>query len=183
MTQSSPKLLSPIADRDLLVMGGVCAFWPRRLMVVNAELVLAAGIAAALLGGPAAADPRPTGGSPPACGSWPTPTTPAADLGPPWTAARRAPRRVLGRGRGAAGAHRRRRDPGRRAGLAAVGAHPCRACHPPSRSAASCRCAAARRTAAWTRPGLSAATAPGPRLERGRGPAAPRPDRRACARR
>ena len=51
VTQSSPKLISPIADRDLLVMGGVCAFGVA-MMAVNVELVLAAGIAAALLGGP-----------------------------------------------------------------------------------------------------------------------------------
>ena len=42
--------LSPIADRDLLMMGGLCAF-AGALMLVNADLVLAAGVAAALVGG------------------------------------------------------------------------------------------------------------------------------------
>src|SRR3954447_23544069 len=51
MTRSGPKLLSPVADRDLLVFVALLVL-AAAAMVVNVLLVLAAGIAAALLGAP-----------------------------------------------------------------------------------------------------------------------------------
>src|SRR3954453_22770556 len=51
MTRSGPKLLSPVADRDLLVFAALLVL-VAVAMVVTFLLVLAAGIAAALLGAP-----------------------------------------------------------------------------------------------------------------------------------
>jgi hypothetical protein len=51
VTRSGPKLLSPVADRDLLVFAALLGL-AAVAMVVNVLLVLAAGIAAALLGAP-----------------------------------------------------------------------------------------------------------------------------------
>ena len=51
MTRSGPKLASPVADRDLLVFAALLVL-AAAATVVNILLVLAAGIAAALLGAP-----------------------------------------------------------------------------------------------------------------------------------
>ena len=48
MTRSGPKLVSPVADRDLLVFAALLVL-AAVVMVVNVLLVLAAGMAAALL--------------------------------------------------------------------------------------------------------------------------------------
>ena len=84
VTQSSPKLISPIADRDLLMLGGVCAFGVA-MMAVNVELVLAAGIAAALLGGPLQLSP-PDGWIATGVRILADADDPGAELSPPWTA-------------------------------------------------------------------------------------------------
>jgi hypothetical protein len=51
MTRSGPRLLSPVADRDLLVFAALLVL-AAVVMVVTVLLVLAAGMAAALLGAP-----------------------------------------------------------------------------------------------------------------------------------
>src|SRR3954453_13719509 len=51
MTRSGPRLLSPVADRDLLVFAALLVL-AAVAMVVTVLLVLAAGIGAALLGAP-----------------------------------------------------------------------------------------------------------------------------------
>lgn len=83
MTQTGPRLLSPMADRDVLVMGMLLGL-VSVLLVVNAELVLAAGIAAALLGGPLQLAP-PDGWIATGIQIVTAPDDPGRNLGPPWT--------------------------------------------------------------------------------------------------
>jgi type IV secretory pathway TraG/TraD family ATPase VirD4 len=72
-----------MADRDLLVMGGLCAFGGA-MLIVNVELVLAAGLAATLLGAPLQLTPP---------GGWigtgvqilANAGDPGRTLSPPWT--------------------------------------------------------------------------------------------------
>src|SRR5215208_1387444 len=114
MTRSGPRLVSPVADRDLLVFAALLVL-AAAAMVVTVLLVLAAGIAAALLGAPVQLTPD---------SGWITTGVriladaddPGRHLRPALGACpRRAPPRLLdGRG-GAAGAGRGRLDPGRRA--------------------------------------------------------------------
>ena len=82
MTRSGPRLVSPVADRDLLVFAALLVL-AATAMVVTVLLVLAAGIAAALLGAPLQL--TPTDG-------WITTGVriladaddPGRQLGPPW---------------------------------------------------------------------------------------------------
>lgn len=83
MRSTSPILLSPIADRDLLVMGGLCAF-AAALLVVNADLVLAAGFAVALVGGGWQLTP-PDGWIATGIHIVGHPADPGLGLSPPWT--------------------------------------------------------------------------------------------------
>src|SRR5689334_19082482 len=83
MRNTSPILLSPIADRDLLVMGGLCAF-AAALLVVNADLVLAAGLAVALIGAGWHMTP-PDGWVGTGIHIVGHPTQPGLGLSPPWT--------------------------------------------------------------------------------------------------
>ena len=154
MTQSSPKLISPIADRDLLMMGGVCAFGVA-MMAVNVELVLAAGIAAALLGGPLQLSP-PDGWIATGVRILADAGDPGAELSPPWTALAGHPvvywavAAVLLGGSVAAA------TPVIGLGWRRWGPTP--AGHATRREIRrELSLTAARRTAEWTRPGLSAA--------------------------
>src|SRR4051812_33985784 len=81
---TGPTLLSPITDRDLLVMGGLCAF-TAALTLVNAELVLAAGIAVTLLGGGLPLRP-PDGWITTGVRIVADADDPGRGLAPPWTA-------------------------------------------------------------------------------------------------
>ena len=154
MTQSSPKLISPIADRDLLMLGGVCAFGVV-MMAVNVELVLAAGIAAALLGGPLQLSP-PDGWIASGGRILADAGDPGAELSPPWTALAGHPvvywavAAVLLGGSVAAA------TPVIGLGWRRWGPTP--AGHATRREIRrELSLTAARRTAQWTRPGLSAA--------------------------
>ena len=174
VTQSSPKLISPIADRDLLVMGGVCAFGVA-MMAVNVELVLAAGIAAALLGGPLQLSP-PDGWIATGVRILADAGDPGAELSPPWTALAGHPVVYWAVAVVLLGRQRRGRDPGHRARLAAVGAHPCRACHPPGDPPGAVAHRRPPHRGVDPSRALRCRTRPGP-AGGGRRPAAPRPDR------
>jgi TraM recognition site of TraD and TraG len=153
VTQSSSKVLSPIADRDLLVMGGMLGFGAA-MLVVNAELVLAAGIAAALLGAPLQLTP-PDGWIATGMRIVADADDPGRRLAPPWTALAGHPIlywavAVLLLGLTAAAA-----TPV--VGLAWRRWGPTPAGHATRREIRrELSVAAARRTAQWTRPGLPA---------------------------
>ena len=175
MTRSGPKLLSPVADRDLLVFAALLVL-AAVAMVVNVLLVLAAGIAAALLGAPVQLTPA-DGWIATGVRILADADDPGRHLGPPWGPALAGHpvvywvvATVL-------------------LGLAAAAATPVvglgwRRWGPTPAGHASRReirrelsLPAARATARWTRPGLSDRDRARAPLDRGGRPAAPRPDR------